>query len=155
MTAHLSLRRMALLIMVIGLFSFPAFAQQGGGVWAKGCEVDGSLSGLFCSLSTEFRFIPKALAIFSYAAGVMLFFIALLAVKQYGDDPSQTPLRGIVIKFVLGAFLISLPMAMEVVVKTVTGDSMDTSSTVVRVQRPCLAHGSALDSGKFTNPACR
>lgn len=152
MTKKLSPLTLGLLaIAVAGLFSSPAFAQST--VWAKGCSADGTLAGVFCSLSTEFRFIPQALAVFSYAAGVVMFYLGLLGFKKYGDDPSQTPLRDLVMKFVLGAFLISLPLAMNFVVNTVVGKGGVVASDKV-VKRPCLAHGSSLDS-TITSTSCK
>ena len=134
-----------LAVLVAGLFSSsPAFAQSA--TWAPGCGADGTLNAIFCSLSTEFRFIPKALALFAYAGGVILAFIALLNLRAYGDDPSQTPLRDIVMKFLLGAILISLPLGMQVIVKTVTGKGLaDQNIQDTAIDRPCLARGSSLD----------
>lgn len=143
-----------LMVAAVGLFSSPAFAQAKD-VWSQGCTADGTLAGIWCSMSTEFRFIPKALALFAYAGGVTLFFIGLINLRAHVDDPSQTPLRDIIMKFVLGAFLISLPLAIQVVVTTVTGKGLSNQDlTEVTVARPCSAHKSAIDSTTVANAAC-
>lgn len=131
-----------------------AASFESKGPWSEKCAVDGTFSSIFCSLGTEFRYIPKTLVLMSYASGVLLFFIGLLNLRAHGDDPSQTPLRDILMKFVLGAFLISLPLAMEVVVKSVTGSTMANTAGATSVRRPCLAHGSALDPS-LTSVACK
>ena len=148
----LSLTILATLVAGL-LFSSPAFAQSTS--WSDSCADDGTLFGVFCALSTEFRFLPKALALLSYATGVTLFFLALMGWKKYGDDPTQTSVRDLVMKMVVGAFLISLPLAMQMVVKTVAGKGMDDSAAVSTItKRPCSARGSTLDSGMTSRSGC-
>ncbi len=139
-------------VLIAGLFSFPAFATgPKAATWT--CTGDGTISNIWCSLSNEFRFIPKTLVVMAYGAGIILTMLGLLGLKKYGDDPSQTPLRDVVMKFVLAAFLIMLPYAMQVVVGSVTGKGLGNQNAIdTKVGRPCAARRSTINGGAV--PGC-
>jgi hypothetical protein len=100
----------------------------------------GTVNAVFCNLVQAFSPFASFLALCTYVMATFLGLTGLLNLKAYGDDPSQTPLRSIIIKFALAAMLISLPLAMQVFVTSVTGaQSID---TVVQVKKPSLYSGS-------------
>ncbi len=101
-----------------------------------------SLEAVFSSLSVEFIPLSKTIAVFAYVIAAVILLVGLLHLKNYGDDPSQVPIRSIMIKFVLASMLISLPFAMQIFVTTVTGKS--TIETQDTVGKPCLMNGSGL-----------
>lgn len=108
-------------VFLVGLFfPFAAEAGQNSGTWS--CAGTG-LNKIFCGITSQFRFMPKLLALFSYVIAIGLAVSGLLQLKQYGDDPSKVPLRGIIIKLALSAMLISLPFSMQIFVTTVTGSN--------------------------------
>jgi hypothetical protein len=109
-------------LFLAGLLPFDAFAQaQDANSWQ--CDGGTSINKIFCGITTQFRYLPKLLAIFAYVIAAILAFKGLLQLREYGDDPSKTPLQSIVIKFALAAALISLPLAMQLFITTVTGAS--------------------------------
>lgn len=129
-------------VFLAGLFfAFPAAAQMGqeSSSWACG-DGNGTLNSIFCGITTQFRWMPKTLSIFSYVIAVMLFVSGLLQLKEYGDDPSKTPLRGIIIKLALGTMLISLPFMTQIFVTTVTGAD-DMATATISVSKPTLGSG--------------
>ena len=95
------------------------------------CKADNTLNKVFCGLVVQFSPFAKFLAVIAYVMAIALLLTGLLNLKAYGEDPSQTPLRSILIKFVLAAMLVSLPMAMQIFVTSVTGvSSIDTKVTI-------------------------
>lgn len=129
-------------VFLAGLFfAFPAAAQmnQDSGSWI--CDGGGTLNNIFCGITGQFRFMPKTLSVFSYVLAVMLFVSGLLQLKEYGDDPSKTPLRSIIIKLAMGTMLISLPYMTQIFVTTVTGaDNMESGATIA-IDTPKLGVG--------------
>ncbi len=125
-------------VFLVGLFfPFVAEAGQNSGNW--NCTGSG-ISKIFCGITSQFRFMPKLLAIFSYVIAIGLAVSGLMQLKQYGDDPSKVPLRNIIIKLALSAMLISLPYSMQIFVTTVTGsNSMGTATT--NISKPSLGSG--------------
>lgn len=119
---------------------FPSFAFAGG---ACADESVATLYTLFCTLAFNLQHVPPALAVFCYAGGVILTMQGLLNLRNYGDDPSQTPLRSIAMKFALAAMLIGLPLSIEVVVGSMTGQDMEGMETV---SRPKSYSGDGLSS---------
>jgi hypothetical protein len=107
-----------------------------------GMSNEGSVASLFTNLSSNFIPLAKTLAVFAYVMAAAIMLIGLLHLKNYGDDPSQVPVRSIVMKFILASMLVSLPFAMQIFVTTVTGvDSIEDQGTV---GQPCLMAGSGL-----------
>ena len=95
------------------------------------------------------------MAIFAYVMAAVITLVGLVHLKNYGDDPSQVPVRSIIAKFVLATCLISLPFAMQVFITTVTGRaSIEDQETVAR---PCMIQGSGLAQlrGDGDNVACQ
>lgn len=110
-------------VFLAGLLPFPAYA-------AEGCSKDG-INTIFCSIVLQFGVFPKFLATISYVMAAIFGLLGLLQLKEYGEDPSKTPLRSILMKFFLSAVLVSLPLAMRVFVTTVTGaDSLESETTI-------------------------
>ena len=103
-----------------------------------------SLEGLFVNLSLNFITVAKLLAIFAYVMAAVIMIVGLVHLKNYGDDPSQIPVRSIIMKFVLASMLVSLPFAMQIFVTTVTGASDIESQSSVAA--PCLMNGSGLSA---------
>jgi uncharacterized membrane protein YeiB len=109
-----------------------------------------SVDNLFTSLSSNFVPMAKVLAIFAYVMAAAIMFVGLLHLKNYGDDPSQVPVRSIVMKFVLAAMLVSLPFAMQLFVTAVTGvDSIEDQEQVGC--QPLIAGGTGLDALRHGN----
>jgi len=124
-------------VLMAGLFLLPvdAFAQQAKAEkWA--CAGNKDINSIFCGITTQFRFLPKLLSLFAYVIAAVLIFKALFQLKELGDDPSKVPVQSIVIKFALAAALISLPLAMQLFVTTVTGakDLNEAGAVAVRPQ---------------------
>lgn len=86
-----------------------------------GCEGSSDLGLVFCHMTKETRPIAALLGVIAYVMAVVIAMRGFLQLKAYGDDPSQVPLRSIIIKFVLATMLISLPLAMQVFITSVTG----------------------------------
>lgn len=131
-----------LTIFLAGLFfSFPAAAQYGQEADTWVCaSTAGGINKIFCGITEQFRHMPKLLAVFSYVIAIGLAISGLLQLKEYGDDPSKVPLRGIIVKLALAAMLISLPFSMQVFVTTVTGaDKLDADNT--HISKPGLGSG--------------
>lgn len=128
-------------LFLAGLLLFlpvPAYAESTAD-WA--CQGDKTLNQIFCGITTQFRFMPALLSIFSYAIAAFLGVTGLLQLKQYGDDPSRTPLQGIIIRLALSAMLVSLPFAMQVFVTTVTGSDNVTQAQTHLSRKPSLGSG--------------
>jgi hypothetical protein len=125
------------LALIAGLLPFPALAQTPT-QWASKCTADGTLYGLFCNLGAQFRYMPQLLATLCYTGGAGLLLMALLNLKAYGDDPSSVPIRSVIMKLVLATFLISLPLAMQVFVGSVTGQKVEANMSFTTGERPCL-----------------
>lgn len=138
MTKTLRLLSLALIVFVVaGLLPFDAFAQN---VDSWQCSGQG-ISKIFCSMTNQFRFLPKLLSILSYVAAAIFAFKGLMQLKEYGDDPSKTPLQSILVKLAIAAMLISLPLAMQVFITTVTGAKDMTAGTTL--SKPHLGKGVA------------
>ena len=99
------------------------------------CAVNG-LNQVFCNLAKELSPFSKMLAVFAYVMAASLVLTGLLNLKSFGDDPSQMPLRSIIMKFVLATMLISFPLAMNIFISTVTGEKA--SAKPVELKRPKL-----------------
>lgn len=128
-------------VFLAGLFlAFPAAAQMGQESSSWTCSGEGTLNSIFCGITSQFRWMPKTLSTFSYVLAVILFVSGLLQLKEYGDDPSKTPLRGIMIKLALGTMLISLPFMTQIFVTTVTGAD-DMATATISVSKPTLGSG--------------
>lgn len=128
-----------LILFLVGLF-FPFAAEAKDVTTSWNCSGDKNLNTIFCGITSQFRFMPKLLSLFAYAIATFLAVSGLMQLKQYGDDPSKTPLRSIVIKLALSAMLVSLPFAMQVFVTTVTGaDKIENAAG--SVGRPSLGTG--------------
>lgn len=127
-----------LTVFLVGL-SFPFSAEAATNVTNWACSGSG-LNKIFCGMTSQFRFLPKLLSLFSYVIAVALAVSGLMQLKEYGDDPSKVPLRGIIIKLALSAMLISLPFAMQIFVTTVTGADSITSTNVIS-NKPSLGTG--------------
>jgi len=104
----------------------------------QSCSGDG-MNQVFCNLVTEISPFAKLLAMVAYVMSASLVLSGLLDLKAYGDDPSQTPLKGIIMKFVLAAMLISLPLTMNIFVSAVTGQKA--SAPQAKVGKPMLGKG--------------
>lgn len=113
-----------------------------------------TLGGAFANLSLNFLPAAKTMAILAYVMAAAITLVGLLHLKNYGDDPSQTPIRSILMKFVLAAMLISLPFAMQVFVTTVTGvDSIESQTQITNM--PCIMTNSGLSTLRGgTNSGC-
>ena len=107
---------------------------------------------LFVNLGTSFLPLAKTMAVLAYVMAAAIILVGLLHLKNYGDDPSQVPVRSIVIKFILAGFLISLPFAMQIFVTTVTGRS--TIEDQEQVAMPCIINGSGLAALRKSSSAC-
>jgi hypothetical protein len=103
------------------------------------CTASANIGAVFCNLVKNFSPFASMLAVISYVMSAILTLTGLLNLKAYGDDPSQTPLRSILVKFALAAMLLSLPLAMQVFVTSVTG--AQSISTTVTVKKPSLYSG--------------
>lgn len=113
-----------------------------------------TMEALFVNLGVSFVPLAKTMAVIAYVMAAVIVLVGLLHLKNYGDDPSQVPVRSIVIKFVLAAMLVSLPFAMQLFVTTVTG--RDTIEDQEQVFRPCLIAGSGLAAlRKSSTSACK
>ncbi len=110
------------------------------------CADEESIYRIFCSLSWEFRFIPRLMALLCYVGGVALILMGLLNLRAYGDDPSSTPLRSVLMKFALGALLISVPLTMDVIVRSVSGGTQGVDSESEPLNRPAVMRGNSLNS---------
>lgn len=128
-----------ILALVIGLLPFPALAQQ-----SNPCAGEDSIYRIFCSLAWEFQWLPKFMSLLCYIGGVALVFMALLNLRQYGDDPSSIPLRSILMKFALAALLLSLPLTMNVLVGSITGEERTINSQSEALNRPTLSRGASI-----------
>ena len=138
MTYISKLLLIALVVSLAGLFPFQAFADTAdANAWNCADGAHG-LNRIFCGMTTQFRFLPKLLAIFAYVFAAVLAVQAMLQLKEYGDDPSKTPLQSIIIKLVLAAALISLPFAMQTFITAVTGAS--DMETKVELKKPSLGN---------------
>jgi hypothetical protein len=136
-----------LVTVITGLLPFSAHA--GAGNFATACSNDGTLYGVFCNIGNQLRYLPKTLVTFCYVMAAVLAMVGLLNLKAYGDDPTSVPIRTIIMKFILAAFLISLPSAIQVFVTSVTGTKNIEQNEAIG-GRPCLMR-SNLSSLRTTN----
>jgi hypothetical protein len=105
----------------------------------------GTVGTIFERLADQFSTMAGTMAFFCYLSGAVLGFTGLLNLRAYGDDPSSVPFRSIIIKFALGAFLISLPFAIQIAVATVTGvNGVNNNQGLNGGGRPCLMQSSGL-----------
>ena len=106
------------------------------------CQPMDNIGGIFCNIATQFRPITGVMSILVYALAAVLVLMALMSLKEYGDDPSRVPFRSIVLKFVLACCLISLPLAMEVFMTSVTGEASFAAQQKAQGKRPAAFRGS-------------
>ncbi len=85
------------------------------------CSADKTLGNVFCNLTEQMGLFPALLSIGAYVMAAVITLIGFINLKNYGDDPSAVPLRSIIMKFVFAVLLISLPLTMQIIVRTVTG----------------------------------
>jgi hypothetical protein len=113
------------------------------GSFASGasCAAGSGIGAVFCNIVAQVRPFAGFLAMASYVIASALLLTGLLNLKAYGDDPSQMPLRSIVVKFVLATMLFSLPLTMQLFVTTVTG-AQSISTSAAAVGTPQLYKGS-------------
>ena len=149
MTRHTSYSFFGILaVAVIGLFPFPAFAAP------VNCGTTVSVYTIFCNIYKEFVFLPAVMSVLCYVGGIVMTMIALLNLRAYGDDPSSMPLRSIVMKFIPGAMLISIPLAMNMFAKSVLGSEVSQNNED-KVYRPCsYSDSNSLLSKRGSKKAC-
>ena len=70
--------------------------------------------------------MPALVAGMSYLAGVLVSVLAVLKTVDHVSNPTQTPLRVPMVRFLLGGALFGLPMIMEVVTNTISGGAAAT-----------------------------
>lgn len=125
-------------VLVVGLFPHDAFAQKAlDQDWA--CKGDRSLNTIFCGITNQFSTMPKLLSVFAYVIAAVLTFKGLLQLKEFGDDPSKTPIQSVIMKFALAGMLACLPLAMQVFITTVTG-AKDVSAASALSRKPSLGN---------------
>lgn len=98
------------------------------------------LNKVFCNLAKEISPFSKLIAVAAFVMAGSFMLTGLLNLKSYGDDPSSMPLRSIIMKFTMATMLISFPLAMNVFISTVTGQSA--SSEPAKLSKPKLYNGS-------------
>lgn len=111
---------LSLVAFAAGLLPLPAYAAGE------------TLYNVFLSLSKNFIWLPRVMAMLCYVGGAALTMLGLLSLKTYGDDPTSIPLRSVVMKFVLAALLISLPLSMELFITTVVGTKSKNAAITAR-----------------------
>lgn len=100
------------------------------------CAMTGTVGDIFCNIAIQFTPVTGLMSVLVYALAAVLILMGLLSLKEYGDDPSRVPFRSIVVKFVLGCFLFSLPLAMELFMTSVTGDASFSTTQASKSTRP-------------------
>lgn len=110
-----------------------------GSFTSDSCTEQAGLNRVFCNLVVEISPFSKLIALFAYVLATGLVLSGMLSLKAYGDDPSRTPVKTIIIKFVLATLLISLPLSMNIFISTMTGKKA--SAQPETVSRPTLFRG--------------
>ncbi len=80
-------------------------------------EIDDITTSIYESVAT----LPMFMAAVSYLAGVLLAVLAILKTIEHVTNPTQTPLRQAIVRFLVGGGLFALPILMEVVYNTFNG----------------------------------
>lgn len=117
--------------LVAGLFPFPAFAAE------DTCSYVTGINTIFCGMTAAFKSSPMLLSMISWIIAVIMAITALINLKEYGDDPSRTPLKNIIIKLLIAVLLISLPLIMKTI-----GSTMASGGSGATMTRPMLGRGS-------------
>lgn len=123
----------------LALQSSQSISSTQSSFYTASCTGTG-LNAVFCNMVVEISPYAKLLAMISYVLAAMMLLSGLLELKAYGDDPSRTPIKGILMKFIVATMFVSLPLAMNMFITSVTG--VKSSSYADSVSRPKFYNGS-------------
>lgn len=75
--------------------------------------------------NTAHAFVPiqTFLSTLAYVGGIYFLYTALSMTKDYADNPDDVPLSQILLRYAASGLLIASPFAVDLLVKTVTGDT--------------------------------
>ncbi len=114
---YFSLFLTALLTIVLPGFAFAALPTPGD-----------DLNTIAENITTSTEVLPGFIAALAYLSGVLIAITAILKTVDHVNNPTQTPIRVPVIRYLLGGALFSLPIVTEAVVATFNGNSITTFS---------------------------
>jgi len=73
--------------------------------------------------------LPGLIAAISYMLGLLFGALGIIKLKDHVENPTQTPLRTSVIRFLIGGGLFALPIIQEAAINTIGTDSFDIDNT--------------------------
>lgn len=75
------------------------------------------------NMSTSSQDLPGLIAALSYLLGLLLGILGVLKIREHVENPNQTPLRGGVVRLLIGGTLFALPIVYEAVSTTIGSDA--------------------------------
>lgn len=114
---------MALIVTVCSLAASPAFAQM-----AAGCGT-GTLGGMICNFMNGTSTLPGIFAGFSYMAGLICGFMAIMKLREHVESPSQVPIWEPIKRFIAGGAFLAAPRVVAAVRTLLTGSLGGVSTT--------------------------
>lgn len=106
-------------------WTIPAYAQN-----SSIKDVTGTLDG-------NTVYIPETLEIIAYISGLFCLFSAIMALKEFSQEPEKKPFKPALIRFIIAAMLIALPQTIRTTIKTI-GSS---PNSMPMMNRPSLIQG--------------
>jgi hypothetical protein len=113
------------------LFPFltaPAFAQPSGS----------SIATVTSNLDGNTVYLPETLELISYLLGLFCLFSAIMALKEFSQEPEKKPFKPALIRFIVAGMLIALPQTVKTTIKTIGSSPTGMPGSM---SRPSLIQG--------------
>jgi glycerol uptake facilitator-like aquaporin len=83
------------------------------------------------------RYMPETLELVAYLMGLFCLYSAIVALKEFSQEPEKKPFKPALIRFIIAAMLIALPQTIKTVMNSFSANPNGLST----MQRPTLIQG--------------
>jgi len=88
------------------------------------------LNAVFFAIIDSVKGLPSFISALAYIIGIFMGFTGLLKLRDHMEDPDRNPLKEALLRFFIGACMLSLPTIYSVMARTIAGDGTDILSVL-------------------------
>jgi hypothetical protein len=89
-------------------------------------------------LDNNANYLPETLEIVAYLLGLFCLYSAIMALKEFSQEPEKKPFKPALIRFIIAGMLIALPQTIKSVIETYGANPMGMPTAL---SRPTLIEG--------------
>lgn len=89
-------------------------------------------------LDNNANYLPETLEIIAYLLGLFCLYSAIMALKEFSQEPEKKPFKPALIRFIIAAMLIALPQTIKTVMQSYGANPMGMPTSL---SRPTLIEG--------------